>query len=393
MSNDIIKGQFKTKTKFIEFIGGKGFINFISNEAIIDGNQLSGLEMDGIRFKLTICDDMSVNFDEIDTNMTTESQRARLVEIIEDKTISSYRSRSVVHELDFVSVTKFKDKSVPLYLAVEVEKPIDRLSSMLNDTLQATESALDNLDSLINSWLDDDDFLHDVTSTDENDKDFDDKPMEKPIVDITKSMEDSFASMKEEKLQELKKSKSKKEFELSSYENQLSTLGKNIETTKTDIKLLEDRIDDLQPIEPPTGYYFFVSERQNETITLDESTEKIIRDKVSKVKSINLDNFMKLFTDGEFHIKLGEKKDDGFENLEDYTKLPDEILAKLNQLNLSIDKDKFVYNGELIWSQIVNKLIKLGFEENADFNKLCGSNSYQSNTESKEEVKTKKTKF
>jgi hypothetical protein len=292
MSNDIIKGQFKTKTKFIEFIGGKGFINFISNEAIIDGNQLSGLEMDGIRFKLTICDDMSVNFDEIDTNMTTESQRARLVEIIEDKTISSYRSRSVVHELDFVSVTKFKDKSVPLYLAVEVEKPIDRLSSMLNDTLQATESALDNLDSLINSWLDDDDFLHDVTSTDESDKDFDDKPMEKPIVDITKSMEDSFASMKEEKLQELKKSKSKKEFELSSYENQLSTLGKNIETTKTDIKLLEDRIDDLQPIEPPTGYYFFVSERQNETITLDESTEKIIRDKVSKVKSINLDNFM-----------------------------------------------------------------------------------------------------
>ena len=80
------KGKYQTKLKFLEFIGGKGFVNFISHEAIIEANQLSGLGMDGIKLKLTICDDSNVNIDEVETNLTTEPQRKRLLEIIEEKT-------------------------------------------------------------------------------------------------------------------------------------------------------------------------------------------------------------------------------------------------------------------------------------------------------------------
>jgi len=45
------------------------------------------------------------------------------------------------------------------------------------------------------------------------------------------------------------------------------------------------------------------------------------------------------------------------------------------------------------WSEIVNKMIKMGFEQNPDFDKLCGSNSYTSTKESKETIKNKKTTF
>jgi hypothetical protein len=396
-------GEYKTKTKFTEFIGGKGFINFISNEAYIDGNQLSGLEMDGLKFKLTILDDGSVNFDEVDTDTTTKSQRGRLLEIIEEKTIGVYRNRSIVQELNFISVAKVKDREVPLYLAVDVMKPIDQLSDLLSDTFKATESALENLDSLFNSWMDDDFIPNlDEIDLDLDDDDDDDEfptssPNDKDMSDLSSdyitNLDNSFEKLKSDKLIELKSNLSKKETELSKLNYQLKSTQNDITSVESDIKLLEDRISDIQPSEDLNGFLFFVSERQNEVVSLNSETEKIIRDKVSQIKSINVDNFMKLFYDGEFHIKLGTRTDDGFDFVADYTSLSDDIKSNLSKLDVSISEDKLIYSGELTWGQLVTKLIKFGFEENEDFNKFCGSNSYQSNTETKEEVKTKKTKF
>ena len=194
-------------------------------------------------------------------------------------------------------------------------------------------------------------------------------------------------------MKELKSNKSKKEEELLKFNIQLNSLEKNIEQTKEDLKLLENRIDDLQPIEPSTGYYFFVSEKQNETVILEPEIESIIKDKVSKVKGINAEAFMKLFTSGEYHISLSSKDEIGFQIVDDYQKIPNELMIKLSNLGLAIQEDKLVYIGEMIWSDIVNKMIKMGFEQDAEFNKLCGSNSYISNSESKEDIKNNKTTF
>jgi hypothetical protein len=49
--------------------------------------------------------------------------------------------------------------------------------------------------------------------------------------------------------------------------------------------------------------------------------------------------------------------------------------------------------GEMSWGEMVNKMIKMGFEQSPDFDKLCGSNSYTSTEESKETIKNKKTTF
>jgi hypothetical protein len=162
---------------------------------------------------------------------------------------------------------------------------------------------------------------------------------------------------------------------------------------KNEIRLNQDRLDDLQPTEDPTGYFFNVSERQNEQIVLEPEIEKIIKEKVSKIKSINVENFMKLFTDGEFHITLGKIHEDTLVKVDDIKTLPSEVTEKLYSLELKPSDNKFIYVGDLGWSQLVNKMIKMGFEENSEFNKICGSNSYNSNTETKETFKQNKTTF
>lgn len=362
------KGKYKTNLKFIEFVGGKGNVNFISNEATIQAKYLSGLDMDGILLKLTIHDDGSVDLDEIDTFDTTIGQRERLLTIIEEKTATSYRNRTVIQELEFLSIQKIKDKHIPLYLSVEVIKPIEKLGNLISDTqIEISDDALSNLDSLLDSWLDDDV----DTIIDEIDEEI--VINETPFIS---TIEDSFSKMKQQKFEELKKTKEEKLTKLSNLKYQLKSSESQIKEIMSEIELLDSRIDNLGIDTDKNGYYFFVSERMNQEITLDEEVEKSIRKVVSKVKEINVENFMKLFTDGEFQIKFGKKVDDEVVSIDDLS----DILDKIPFDNFEIQKDYVVLKTDLIWGKIVNKMIKSGFSQDPKFDEICGSNSYQSKT-------------
>ena len=410
MDKELIKtsGVYQPKTKFVEFIGGKGYVNFISNEATISAKSLSGLYFEDITLKLTIYEDGTVDLDEVDTTKTTVEERQRLLDVIEDQSLGSYRNRTVVNELMFTSVEKVKDKNVPLYLAVEYTTPIEKLSSLFDDRLlvpnEISDDAMDNLNDLLNSWFEDEEFAKEIEEmineeNSEEDGEFrgfiPDPSMQDhdSNIEINSAIEDSFSKMKEEKLDELKSKKSKTKEEIFKIEFQISNLSKSLETAKSDLNLLEERIFDLKPVEDSVGYYFNVSERLNEVVSIDENTERIIREKISKVKSINVENFMKLFSDGEFAIKLSKKTDTAFEVVEDFKDIPKDIIEKLDFLSLDTNENKLIYNGELSWGEVVNKFIKLGFEQDPEFDKFCGSNSYSSIETTKEEVKTKKTKF
>jgi hypothetical protein len=394
-----VSGQFNTETKFIEFVGGKGHVNFISKEATIEGKYLSGLSFNDLVFKLKIYDDGTVDFDEVNTTKTTFEERKRLLEIIEDQSLTSYRNRTVINELEFTSVEKVKEKTVPLYLAVEYTTPIEKLSSLFDDRLivpnEISDDAMDNLNDLLNSWFEDEEFakeIEEMVGEEEDIKGFiDDTIMEHH--DINDSTLEAFTKMKEDKLNELKSKRTKIEEEIMRYSFQISSIEKNLEESKNDLKILESRINDIQPNELPNGYYFNVSERQNETVILEPEIESLIKDKVSKVKNINLDAFMKLFTDGEYHLRLSKISDDSYEVVSDFSKLPDDILENLSKIDITIDKDKMVYMGDLSWGEIVNKMIKIGFQQNPEFDKFCGSNSYSSTQKTKEEIKTTKTQF
>jgi len=382
MNTEKTTGSFKPSKKFIEFVGGKGHVNFISNQATLEGKYLSGLDMDDLNFKLTIYEDGTVDFDEIETTRTSESDRERFLNIILDKTLIPYRNRTVVNELPFLSVQKIKDKNVPLYLAVEHIKPIDKLSSLFDESPlianEISDDAMENLNELLNSWFLDEDSTKEVQEiTNEEDNQINDAIVKDHDNVDNKTLE-SFNKMKEDKLNELKSKKTKREKDIMNYSFQISSIEKNLEEAKNELKLIESRIHDIQPTDSPNGYYFNISEKQNETVILEPEIEKIIKNKVSKVKGINVEAFMKLFTSGEYHIKIANKKDDGFSLVEDFKDLPTDILEKFSSLNLKIDDKKMIYLGELSWGELVNKMIKIGFEQNPEFDKFCGSNSYES---------------
>jgi len=374
------KGKYQTNIKFLEFVGGKGNLNFISNEATVQARYLSGLDLDGIVFKLTINDDSSVDFDEVDTNRTSFEQRQRLLSIIEDKTTTSYRNRNVIQEIEFESIQQVKGKNIPLYLSVDFTKPIDKLGSLIDDVdVSISDDAMNNLDTLINSWLDEEPSLiyDEVTEIHNLDIVEDDESV------YVSNLEDSFTKLKKEKYDELKKNKKQKFKQLSNLKAK-HLMGENeIKELESDIELLDSRIENLGIETSDNGYYFFVSERMNEEVSLDSEVEKTIRKVVSKVKSINVENFMKLFKDGEFHIKIGIKIGDEIkpiDNIKDLIMIDDEFYSLLPFEDLEFDKDYLILKTDLSWSKIVNKMVNSGFSQDPQFDEMCGSNSYQSKT-------------
>jgi len=369
-------GQFKTKDKFIEFVGGKGNVNFLTDEAFVESKYLSGSLSNDIKFKLTICDEGTVDFEEVDTNFTTPEERQRLLDLISDKTLSPSRIKHhfIVSEVPFIATKQINGRDMNVYLAVEYQTPISKLASIFDDeddivTSQEQDSKLDQLLSM-----------------------FDDEPVEaetieetiedEPIVEEVKSgtqkmLEESFKKMKEEKVQELKNKIEHQQKELARYESEKRNAERKLEEAKDDIKLLESRLDTLVPNAEPNGYIFFVSEELNQKVNIPSDIEAIIREKVAKVKGINIEGFMKLFEGGEYQIRLGKIENDETVEVTDYENLTQEIKDQLDFLHLH--EDKLIHHGDLKWHDLIQKMLKLGFEQSSEFDKMCGSSSFGSN--------------
>ena len=382
-------GEFTPSDKFIKFIGAKGNIKLTAEEATIDGKYLSGLGLDGIIFKLTICDNGTIDFVELNTNVTSKEQRQRLIDIMSEKTITPFQKEMVIPELKFESIKKIRDNTILLYLVVEYQKPIEKLASLFDDddvdveVIEISDEQSSKIDSLM-SLFDDVDEEKEVDNTEVVEEVSEE-------IDAKKHMENSFAKMKEEKISELKNRLILKQKDLDKFANDIKMSKKKIEEAEGECSLLESRLETLEPQEPFIGYFFNVSERLNEKITLEPEVSKIIFDKISKVKSINAEAFMRLFEDGEYQIKIGIKEGDSIIELTDYKSLKDEAKERLSKLRVSIIDDKLVYNGDLTWGDITNKMVKLGFAQDSAFDKLCGSNSYLNKVEDVvNEIDTKK---
>jgi hypothetical protein len=399
-------GNFKPKDKFIEFIGAKGNINFITNEATIEAKYLSGLDMDGIVFKLTICDEGTVNFDEVDTNFTTKDQRERLLEVISEKTIVPARgNRMIISDLQFMSVKKVNDKSINLFLSVDYQKPIEKLASLFDEEetkdVSISDEQSSKLDALM-SMFDDEPSLAGMLFESENDEELarelegESDEIEvissEPIFDHKKQMEESFAKMKQEKIDDLSKRLDNKRKELAKFTQDVKLSNKKVSDAEEEIKLLESRLETLEPESQFTGYYFNVSEMLNEKINLDPEIAQLIKSKISKVKSINTDAFMKLFEDGEYHIRIGSKTSDVISEITDYETISEESQKLLSKIGVGVSDGKLIYVGEMSWGDIVNKMVKLGFAQDSEFDKHCGSNSYNAAQYGKEESKQENNK-
>lgn len=387
-------GKFKTKGKFISFMSAtQGKVRLFRETAYIDGIQLSGL-FDKSKFKMTICDEGTIEFEEIGTNIADESMLKRLITQIEETEVTGYAHKFVASGLTF----KDEDGHI-CYLEVEHQKPIDRLRSLFEEEPEISEKGLSALDLLFGS--DDEDTLElseddaeIITEEIENPS----EPNEKLKTSAESYIEESFRKMNEQKVNELKDRIEKAEKELTKTNFELKTAEAKAKKTEEELKVLNTRLETMTPSAEPNGIVFQVSEEKKHDTGLDESTRHVA-DKIADLLKLNKEALFTQLTSGFYEIRITDKREDY--SIEDQEK---EIeLNKIIKDVKSIDPTgKFeitpedgvivlTYTGELNWHEITAKLLRKGFEQDEEFDKFVNSNSYTSKfTERGEEVEEDK---
>lgn len=389
-----IIGQFKPKRKFLNFVTGlKGRVRLLNNVAFIKGEQLSGM-LEGVIFKVTICDEGTINFEEMDTNLSTPDMIQRFIDEIDSKDVTGYTQKFVVSGLEFQD----EDAKVS-YLEVEHKKPIDMLFSLFDEEQkpsEVSETGMSILDALFSSDTEE-------VSLSEKDVEVILDTVENPpapnenLKNAAQSyMEEQFRKMNEEKIIELKDRIEKNEKESSKLRHEITVAESKLKKQTEDLKVLESRLDSFNEKDTLNGYVFNVSDEQKEDIGLSEENREIA-DKIADIVGLKKDVLFKMLTQGYYKIRIAEKSDIN----SDKVKVSNGILSKIQSLINGDDSKEakvtmtepgcFEYRGTLTWHQIVDKMIKKGFEQNEEFDKICGSNSYESkeDTESVSEIQIK----
>jgi len=374
-----IIGEFKPKRKFLNFVsavnGAK--IRFIRDVAFLKGSKLSGM-LDDVVFKITICDEGTINFEEVDTNRCDKAMIQRFITEFDETPTTGYAQKFVLSGFEFTDVD---DKRC--YLEVEEKKPIDKLKSLF-DKPEVSEKGLSILDQLFGS--DEDETLSEILFKSETDeelkREFEGESDEEIKSESLSYMEESFRKMNEGKVIELKSRIEDKQKEIVQCNREISQSEKKLKESTEQLGVLETRLETMSPGDEPNGFVFYVSEEQKNETGLDEAT-KAIADKIADLMSLKKDVLFDYLTGGFYKIKIAKKDDITNQDFQ----LDKEAYEKISTLDvtgkMTVVDGSFEYRGTLTWHQLVSKMLRKGFEQDPDFDKLCQSNSY----ESKEEVK------
>jgi hypothetical protein len=417
-------GEFKPKRQFINFISAVSAarVRFISNIAFVKGKELSGV-LEDLIFKITICDEGTINFEEVETTKCDKSMIQRLIDDIDSTDVTGYAQKFVVAGIEFADVDGGR-----CYLEVEHKKPIDILRSFLDNIDEAKEEVKEEVKELSAKGMS---FLDQLFGSDDaelSEKDAEilvdgienpaepneslkeaaakwpkesilsDKQYVDQIMDLAKEkgyieekplshMEQEFNRLNAEKIEELKNRVEKKEAEIKKYNINLKQTESNIETAKKDLGVLETRLESMYPGDDPNGYIFYISEEQKRTdMILDDKTKEIASE-IGKLVGIKEEVLFDFLTGVFYTIKIARKDDIQNETLV----IDKDILDKIKTIDVTgklaqIGVNEFEYRGKLNWHQLVGKMIRKGFEQNPEFNKLCFSNSYESKEENKKDV-------
>jgi hypothetical protein len=391
-----VVGNFKPKRKFLNFVSAVNGarIRFIRDVAFLKGEKLSGF-LENVIFKITICEEGTIKFEEQDgTNLSDENMINRLIDEIDAMEVTGYAQKFVVSGLEFADVNGDR-----CYLEVEHQKPIDKLKSIFDDEekVEISEKSLSLIDDLFGSSddeFDEDHALSEVLNnmvmelseedaktlveTIENPPD----PNEKLKEAAESYMEKQFRKMNEEKVMELEYRIEETQKEIIRYKSDVKMAQKKMDEKSESLKVLESRLESMKPGDEPNGYVFYVSEEIKDMEGLDETEAKVAA-KIADIMKLKIDVLTEMLTGGYYKIKIAKKDDITNQEFE----LEKEVYQKIASLDvegtLSIVDGEFQYRGKMTWHQIVGKMIRMGFEQEPEFDKLCQSNSYDSHEEDK----------
>ena len=398
-------GEFKPKRKFLNFVSAVNGarIRFIRDVAFLKGEKLSGV-LEGAIFKITICDEGTINIEEQEgTNLSDKAMLQRLLNEIDEMDVTGYAQKFIVGSLEFADV-----KGDRCYLEVEHQKPIDKLKSLFDEDekVEVSEKSLSLLDDLFGSsdeeeW-DEDHALSEVMNSMLDDLSEEDiktiveevenpsEPNEKLKVAAESYMEQQFRKMNEAKIIELEYRIEETQKEIIRYKNEAKQAEKKAEEKAESLGVLETRLETMKPGDEPNGYVFCVSEEIKDMEELDETESKVAA-KIADIMKLKKDVLVKMLTEGYYKIKIAKSDDITNQDFE----LDKEIYNKIMTLDIDgkmlLTDSEFQYRGKLNWHQLVAKMIKSGFTQDEEFDKLCNSNSYESKEEEKVEEKEVET--
>ena len=387
-----IIGEFKPKRKFLNFVSAVNGarIRFIRDVAFLKGEKLSGV-LEGAIFKITICDEGTINIEEQEgTNLSDKAMIQRLLNEIDEIDVTGYAQKFVVAGLEFNDI-----KGDRCYLEVEHQKPIDKLKSLFDEeeTVEVSQKSLSLLDDLFGSddeeEFDEDHALSEVMNSmldDLSDEDINEivESNETSTEPTESFLEQQFRKMNEAKIIELEYRIEETQREIIRYKNDAKQAESKADEKVEALGILETRLETMKPGEEPNGYVFFVSEEQKDMEELDD-TEAIVAAKIADIMKLKKDVLMKMLTDGYYKIKIAKSDDVTNQDFE----LDKEIYNKIMTLDIEgkvkLTEEGFEYRGKLNWHQLVAKMIRSGFTQDEEFDKLCNSNSYDSHEEETEE--------
>ena len=395
-------GEFKPKRKFLNFVSAVNGarIRFIRDVAFLKGEKLSGV-LEGAIFKITICDEGTINIEEQEgTNLSDKNMLQRLLNEIDEMDVTGYAQKFVVGNLEFADI-----KGDRCYLEVEHQKPIDKLKSIFDEEekVEVSDKGLSLLDQLFSDdeEFDEDHALSEVMNSMLDDLSADDvktiieanenpaEPNENLKVAAESYMEQQFRKMNEAKIIELEYRIEETQKEIIRYKNEAKQAEAKAEEKSEALGVLETRLETMKPGEQPNGYVFFVSEEQKDMEELDENEAKVAA-KIADIMKLKTDVLIKMLTEGYYKIKIAKSDDITNQDFE----LEKEVYQKIMTLDIDgkmkLTEEGFEYRGKLNWHQLVQKMIKSGFAQDEEFDKLCNSNSYESKEEEKVEVEVEK---
>ena len=382
-------GEFKPKRAFLNFVSAVNGarIRFIRDIAFVKGEKLSGT-LEGVVFKITICDEGTINFEEVDTNVTDAAQRQRLIDDIDSTDVTGYAQKYIVAGIQFADVN-----GDLCYLEVEQKKPIDVLKSIFDE--EETPSLSNKGMSFLDDLLSGSNEVETLELSEEDAKVFVEtienppSPNEKLIKASESYLEEQFRKMNEDKINELKNRIEDAEKESARLRREISMNETKLKKQTEDLGVLETRLDSFNANDESTGYVFYVSEEQKpEEIGLTEEN-RAMADKIADIVGLKKDVLFKMLTEGYYKIRVAEKSDMTAEKV----KVTNDILEKMKSLvngDSSLEAKvtmtepgQFEYRGSMTWHQIVGKMLRKGFEQEPEFDKICQSNSYDSHEEEK----------
>ena len=368
-------GEFKPKRKFLSFVSavsGKK-IRIIRETAFIKGERLSGI-LERATFKITICDEGTINFEEVEgTNLSDTAMRQRLVDEIDSIDVSGYAQKFIVAGLEFED-----QDGLRCFLEVDYVKPYDKLMNLFEEekqkeeTTELSEKGLSFLDMLLSGET-----LETVEDeTPAVEEVIEEVVVEKPIA-LT-YMEEQFNKMNEDKINELKERIGKTEDDIRKYTMEIKHAEANVDKSSDALSILETRLETLVPNATSNGYVFLVSDEQKSEIGLTDSDTELVG-RISDLMKLKKDVLIKHLTESFYKISIAKK--DNFEDKEatkEIYKLVQSV-DLLGKFTLTVEGE-FEYRGKLNWHQLTAKMLKKGFEQEPEFDKIAGSNSYEVKT-------------